>query len=305
MTGVSFTVVVAVYNRTHELRRALISLVNQTIGNFECIVVDDASTMPIEPIVAGFDERFQYVRSEQNRGCTGARFAGYERMQGEYLMHLDSDNELYPWALERASHHLSAVPQVDGVAGLYAFPDGLRARVPDSPHENTPRDYAAGIAGARGKGDRVWDCVGAVRRIVVDEWLLKRRDYYNCDFNLWFTFQLGHSQLFVDEPWGRYHADASDRITKSSDARRLRDPVIFVEEHRPRLGTVPCVPLDRYLANSWFALMRAGHFKEARLVRAWFGERGHANLGAVAAERMRNKVRNTATATLARRSISG
>jgi hypothetical protein len=118
-----------------------------------------------------------------------------------------------------------------------------------------------------------YDCVGAFRRSVVEEWLLKRRDYFAFEFHLILTFQLRHAQLFLDEPWGRYHTNAGNRVTKTSDVREFRDPVVFVEEHRPLLGTAPCVPLDECLRNWWLTLWRAGRREEARVIRSWLKER--------------------------------
>src|SRR3954451_1625736 len=136
------SVVVPVFNRQCELRRALDSLLQQTMDDFECIVVDDASTLPIRPIVDEYDDRFVYVRNDQNAGCTGARFLGLERTQGHVYLGLDSDNELFPWTLERTLTALREHPEVDGVAGLFVFPDGFRIRVRDGTRVVTPVQYA-------------------------------------------------------------------------------------------------------------------------------------------------------------------
>src|SRR5450755_3166172 len=97
------TVAMPVYNRQDVLRRALRSLERQTLEDFICVIVDDASTIPIAPVVDEFDFRFRYVRSEPNRGCCGARQVAFEHMEGDFLINLDSDNEFFPWTLERGS----------------------------------------------------------------------------------------------------------------------------------------------------------------------------------------------------------
>jgi glycosyltransferase involved in cell wall biosynthesis len=56
-----FSIITPVFNRQDELRRALCSIAGQTLTDFECIVVDDASSMPIKPVVDEFDESFNYV----------------------------------------------------------------------------------------------------------------------------------------------------------------------------------------------------------------------------------------------------
>jgi glycosyltransferase involved in cell wall biosynthesis len=284
------TVAMPVYNRQDELRRALHSLERQTVDDFECVVVDDASTLPIKPVVDEFDSRFRYVRSEPNRGCTGARHVAFEHMEGDFLMNLDSDNEFFPWALERASGYLSERDDIDGVAGMSLFEDELRITIPGGSRLVTPEYYAS-------HQWPIWDCHAMVRRNVVEEWVAKRQDYYYTDFHFWLTFHLGHSSLFVDEPWGRHHIDGDDRITDSPDPRRFRDVVVFVEEHRPLVGNDPCVPLDQWLGETWFMLRRSRRSEEAELIRGWMAERG-VSTRAVVVRRAQRRLRQAVAAAV-------
>jgi len=276
------TVGMPVYNRQDVLRRALRSIESQTLEDFLCLVVDDASTVPIKPVVDEFDSRFRYVRNDQNRGCTGARYTAFDQMDGEFLMGLDSDNEFFPWTLERATRRLSERDDVDGVIGMSLFEGKQRVTVADDELLVTPDYYAS-------RSWPVWDCHAIVRRGVVEEWATKRRDYYNCDFHFWLTFHLAHNSLFLDEPWGRHHVSGSDRITYSPDPRRFRDPVVFVDEHQPILGDTRCRPLDDWLKNMWFFLRRNRRKGEADVVRGWMNQRRVSTHG-VTASRARRKV---------------
>ncbi|HEX3693043.1 MAG TPA: glycosyltransferase family A protein [Solirubrobacteraceae bacterium] len=261
-----FTVIVPVYNRVDELRRALASLQAQTLEDFECLVVDDGSTQPIKPTVDEFDDRFVYVSSPQNRGCTAARFLGFEHAHGQIVAQLDSDNEFFPWALERASHYLHQYPQVNAVAGLYLFPEGLRVRVNDGVRVVGPDEYAA-------RSLQTDDSVGVVRRSIAEEWLQMRR-YSNFDFVLWLRLRLSHSLVLVDEPWGRYDTAGSDRISLKRDPRELSDIETFVEEFRPLIASNACGPIDWMLSRMWLRLIRGGRRDTAALVADWMCERG-------------------------------
>ena len=105
-----FSIIVPVLDRKDALRRALRSVASQTFADFECIVVDDASVQAIRPVVAEFDERFSYLRRETNGGCTAAKFTGLESADGEFALTLDSDNELFPWTLQRATYYFEQYP---------------------------------------------------------------------------------------------------------------------------------------------------------------------------------------------------
>jgi glycosyltransferase involved in cell wall biosynthesis len=255
-----------VYNRTDELRRALDSLVAQTFKDFECLVIDDCSTVDIASVVGDYDERFRYLKTPANGGPSAARMVGFEAMQGELMFRLDSDNELYPWAMDRAAAFLDATPEASGVAGSYVFPDGLRTRVRNDTRLITPADFA--------KGNRSpHDQVGVVRKSVIDEWLCKSRDYYSAEFHQWFTYAMKHNHLVVDEPWGKYNEGTGPRVSTSSDERHYADLSLFVDEHREVYGSTPCVPLDEYLGDQWVRLRRAGR-PELGKVESWMHERG-------------------------------
>lgn len=261
-----FSIITPVFNRQDELRRALGSLVAQTVTDFECLVVDDGSSMPIKPVVDEFDDRFKYVRSPINGGCTAARFVGFEHVNGEIVAQLDSDNVFFPWALERAAGYLRDYPAADGVAGLYVFPDGFHVRVSGGVREVGPDEFSA-------RAGQFDDSVGVVRRCVVDEWLSMRR-YSNLDFVLWLRLRLSHPHLLVDEPWGIYDPTGTDRISLRRDPRALDDFETFVKEFRPMIGAAPCGPVDAMLNRIWLGLIRAGRFKGAADVADWMHERG-------------------------------
>lgn len=263
------TITVPVYNRQELLRRALESVAAQTMTDFECLVIDDSSARPIKPIVDEFDERFVYVRRDANGGCTASRHTGMGLARGEFFTTLDSDNELYPWALERATHYLHEYPEADGATGMYVFSDGLRKRVQDRVKVAGPEDYAQiSSRGARG------DSVGVVRRSVVEEWLRLRPDYYNLDVIFVMRFRLTHRVVLVDEPWGRYDDSSSDKIARLGDPRAYQDMLRFVEDFRPIIGNDPCGPVDMILSTMWIRLIRAHQYSDAAVIGGWMRERG-------------------------------
>lgn len=252
------TVVVAAYNRPDELGRALSSVQRQSYDDFECIVVDDASPVDLEPVVAQLDDaRFRYIRQSQNGGPYNARLAAYRSMGGEFAVALDSDQEAYPWMLTRAVAYLDEVPSVDGVAGMYVrMSDGcMLVRVESGRKLMTPAEYVNHPA--------IPDCVGTVRRIVVEEWLQKRTDYFALEAHQWFTFHMRHNQLFVDEPWARMYVDAADRVSERADARILDDYRKFFDEHADDLRHTAAAVLDDLVLDAWLALTRAGRKDDA------------------------------------------
>jgi len=269
------TIVVPVFNRDAELDRALRSIQRQTFEGFECIVVDDASDIPIRPIIEGLDdERFRYLRNEQNRGPYNARVQGLRSMRGEIMIGVDSDWEPFPWMVERAVTYLRDFPEVDGVAGLHLNADTGRlfVRVKGGQKVLRPEEYLRRPLGR--------DCVGAVRRVAVDEWLEKRDDYFALEMHQWLTFHMRHCMLFVDEPWGKCHVDSPSRVTVNVDDRRLDDYLKFVDEHRAEVEGLPARVIDDILEQGWRSLLRAGRRKDAARLAALMRQRGVSRRGA-------------------------
>ena len=96
------SVIVPTYNRAHLIARALESVCSQTFTDWECLVVDDASTDNTDEVVRSFgDPRVQYLRHETNRRGGAARNTGIAAARGEFLAFLDSDDEWVPAKLER------------------------------------------------------------------------------------------------------------------------------------------------------------------------------------------------------------
>lgn len=91
------SLIIPVYNCEESLRKALNSVVNQTLNDIEIICVDDGSTDMSAEIIAGFaaeDSRIRYIRHDENKGCGMARKTGIMASTGEYIMFLDGDDFL-------------------------------------------------------------------------------------------------------------------------------------------------------------------------------------------------------------------
>lgn len=87
-----FTVVIPTYNRAKLLKKAIQSVIDQTISDWELIVVDNGSTDNTKIVVLEFnDKRIQYFFQEEN-DRSAARNRGVLEAIGEYICFLDDDD---------------------------------------------------------------------------------------------------------------------------------------------------------------------------------------------------------------------
>jgi len=97
-----FSVVIPTYNRRDLVLRAVRSVLAQTFGDFEILVVDDGSTDDTAAAVGGLeDPRIRFLALSPNRGPSAARNAGIAAARGPWISLLDSDDEFLPTFLER------------------------------------------------------------------------------------------------------------------------------------------------------------------------------------------------------------
>ncbi|MBI5154398.1 glycosyltransferase family 2 protein [Candidatus Poribacteria bacterium] len=97
------SVIVPVHNRERELPRAIHSVLAQTHGAWELLVVDDGSSDGSAAVADSFaarDARIRVIRLEKNGGQPAAENRGIAEASGTWVAFLDSDDEWLPGKLE-------------------------------------------------------------------------------------------------------------------------------------------------------------------------------------------------------------
>jgi len=75
------------------------SAISQIHESREVIVVDDASSDGSDSVLKSYGEMIRLISLERNEGASEARNAGTAAARGNYLVYLDGDDLLKPWAL--------------------------------------------------------------------------------------------------------------------------------------------------------------------------------------------------------------
>lgn len=102
MQNPAVSLIMPVYNVEKYLSKALESVQNQTLKNFELIIVNDGSTDKSIDIIEEFCNKNKNFRliNQENQGPSAARNTGIKESIGEYIGFMDSDDYLEPEFLE-------------------------------------------------------------------------------------------------------------------------------------------------------------------------------------------------------------
>jgi glycosyltransferase involved in cell wall biosynthesis len=112
------SVIMPVYNGEAYLAEAIESVLEQTLGDLELIVVDDGSEDGTRAIVTHYareDRRVKAFFNQQNAGLSEARNLGWRMARAPYLAMLDADDIALPHRLSRQADFLDAHPPVAAV----------------------------------------------------------------------------------------------------------------------------------------------------------------------------------------------
>jgi glycosyltransferase involved in cell wall biosynthesis len=230
------SVIVPVYNRTEELKRAIKSVINQTVKDWELLVVDDCSDKDIKSVVDSFgDKRIHYYQLEKKGNANVCRNLGIKKTKGEYIAMLDSDDEWLPEHLQICLNTLEQL-RSDGIFSSYKVFDG--------------ENYSSNIIRPLRKGECMTDYIidgnsaatpthfyktSCAREILWDEELQRHQDY---DFAIRFAekFSFLPIQLFtVIVHWTK----GEKRI------EHLTSQIKFLEKHKNRMSKKMFVKYNR------------------------------------------------------------
>lgn len=107
-----FTLVMPMYNKAPHVARAISSVLSQGYGEFELVIVNDASTDGSVDEVNRFDDsRIRLLhRDSPGPGGYAARNLGIEAARSDWVMFLDADDEWFPNHLEKAKELIDRFP---------------------------------------------------------------------------------------------------------------------------------------------------------------------------------------------------
>src|SRR5262249_27900500 len=214
-----FSIVITTYDRARIVCRCIDSCLAQSYPDFEVVVVDDASR---DDTLAVLDDRYddsrmRIVRHESNRGINPSRHTGVGEARGEWVVVIDSDDELVQGALERLRELIEALPEGVRV---------LRSRQVHDDGRITPKHVPAGPYGYEGRirwaeeegGTDAARCLG---RTVFEStpYVDGRRGAMERLFEL--DLAKSETSVCVEDVLTKVHADAPNSWLRATEGRHV------------------------------------------------------------------------------------
>lgn len=98
----TLSVIMGVYNEEKYIQEAIDSILGQTFGDFEFIIVDDNSQDESANLIESYDDsRIQFIKNKTNRGLTTSLNRALDHATGTYVARQDADDISEPKRFEK------------------------------------------------------------------------------------------------------------------------------------------------------------------------------------------------------------
>lgn len=204
------SVVIPTYNRCELLRRALLSVIAQTLPPTEIIVIDDGSSDATAVMIHDEFPQVSYY-CQENAGVSSARNLGIYHATGNWIALLDSDDE---WLHEKLARQTAALIAAPESKICHTEEQWIRNGV----RVNPAKQYA------KPGGWIFKDCLPLcaispstvmIHRSVFDDVGLFDTDLPACeDYDLWLRITTKYPVLLVAEPQIKKHGGHQDQLSQ-------------------------------------------------------------------------------------------
>jgi len=119
MNTTAITVLMPVYNGETHLCEAIESVIGQTFGDFEFLIINDGSSDNSEDIIRKYkDPRIRLINNEKNLKLIQTLNKGIAISRGKYIARMDCDDICMPRRLEKQYNLMEAIKDI-GVCGTF------------------------------------------------------------------------------------------------------------------------------------------------------------------------------------------
>jgi glycosyltransferase involved in cell wall biosynthesis len=214
-----FSILMPVHNHQNYVGQAIDSVLAQTFKDYELFAIDDGSTDLSAAVLASYGTRIKFLQ-QSNQGPEVARNKAAALAQGEYLFFFDSDDYLFPFALETLDKVISSFGTPTLLMGsMERFQEGAE-KPPEAPTDRTIRviKYPDYLSKTQAVGTMAivvrkseFDAVGGLRNSTPETWY--------CDDNtLLLKVGTRGQSILIESPIISAYRQHGENSTKNTEA---------------------------------------------------------------------------------------
>jgi len=213
------SVVMTVFNGRRFIREAIDSILNQTFGDLELIIIDNASTDGTKEIVHSYaDSRIVFIENRENLGQTKALNIGIKQARGEFIARMDADDISLSNRLELQHKYLQEHKEVAVVGAWYYEIDEEGRFIREFKLPVNPMQIKAYLSASSGL---TYHCIPhpivLMRKSAILDVELYDENYIAQDYDLWVRISRKFLLANINKPLFKY------RICKNSQTSSLAD----------------------------------------------------------------------------------
>ncbi|MFZ1987203.1 MAG: glycosyltransferase [Desulfatitalea sp.] len=246
------SVVITCFNYGHYIKGCIESVLAQSYGDYEIVVVDDGSTDDTSAIMQGFAAlpNLNYIR-QQNGGQAKAKNRGVQSARGRYLAFLDADDMWEKDKLEKQLPLFSA----DTVGVVFS-----RARFIGE--NGQPLDYTLTGKYLVPRKGRVSEFIFLDNFVPFSSSIVRRQCFERCggfdesfkmgiDWDLWLRLSVVYEFDFIDEPLMIYRMRHAGQMSQNAEERqRCSDRIMKqFQENFPDILSAETIRRAAYVTN--------------------------------------------------------
>ena len=249
--------IVPTYKRREKLRRAVVSIEEQSHDNLEVIIVNGDPETDVTDITAA-NHPTEHVHHDRNYGISRARNDGIARANGEFVAFLDDDDE---WKSEKIELQLAEFERLDDDYGMVYTGRDVRIRS-EVTRRQVPTKYGEVYADLLYKNFVASETPVVRAEALSDVGGFDTELRFGEDFDLWLRIAQEYRIGVVSESLAIAHQGHPDRLSDDWE-RRYQSTVRLIEKHNDGFQANPTALGRRYRKLGFYAL-QLGRPSEAR-----------------------------------------
>ena len=112
-----FSIIIPTYNNDFLLKKAIYSVISQTLQDFELLIIDNNSEDQTSEIISSFnDSRITHIKINNEGIIAKSRNLGIKLAKGEWIAFLDSDDIWYSQRLEKIYTSIKKITKLDVIS---------------------------------------------------------------------------------------------------------------------------------------------------------------------------------------------